>query len=87
MKIYQGIITGDNKKFIFSHPIDKGYVRIYRGKDISSYGCVFSENYLLFDKEQLWSNTDELNFQQPKIISRQTYITQLPVLMTKITLR
>lgn len=53
VKIYQGIIIGDNIKFMSSRPIDKSYVKIYRGKDISSYGCVFSENYLLFEKEQL----------------------------------
>ena len=72
VKIYQGIISGDNKKFIANEKINDNYVKIYRGKDISPFKVKFSNNYILFDKKQLWSNTDEVNFQQPKIISRQT---------------
>jgi hypothetical protein len=72
VKIYQGIISGDNKKFIANRMLNEEYVKIYRGKDISPFNAVFSDNYLLFDKAQLWSNTDEVNFKQPKIISRQT---------------
>jgi hypothetical protein len=72
VKIYQGVITGDNNKFISSEIIDDRYVKILRGKDINSYSKNFSNNYLLFDKNQLWSNTDEDNFFKEKIISRQT---------------
>ena len=72
VKIYQGIITGDNKKFISTQKIDSRYQKIIRGKDINNYSKEFSGNFLLFDKSILWSNTDETNFYKAKIISRQT---------------
>ena len=72
VKIYQGIITGDNKRFISNEKLNDKYVKIIRGKDVNRYNINFSSNYLLFDKELLWSNTDENNFLTEKIISRQT---------------
>jgi hypothetical protein len=72
VKIYQGIITGNNKKFISGEKVNDMYVPLLRGKDINPYVKEFSNNYLLFDKGLLWSNTDETNFQQEKLISRQT---------------
>ena len=71
-KVYQGVITGDNNKFISDRKIDENYIPILRGKDIHSYSKTFSKNFLLFDKKQLWSNTDEVNFKSEKLISRQT---------------
>ncbi|MBU0942102.1 MAG: Eco57I restriction-modification methylase domain-containing protein [Bacteroidetes bacterium] len=72
VKIYQGIITGDNKRFISENKLNNNYVEILRGKDVKPYSKEFSNNFLLFDKDLLWSNTDETNFQQEKLISRQT---------------
>jgi hypothetical protein len=72
VKLYQGIITGDNKKFISNIKENDKYVKILRGRDIGKYSYEFSSNFLFFDKEQLWSNTDEENFLTEKIISRQT---------------
>ncbi|MEA3495530.1 MAG: TaqI-like C-terminal specificity domain-containing protein, partial [Bacteroidota bacterium] len=73
VKFYQGIITGDNKRFLSSNKIDESYRKILRGKDISSYKYNFSENYVLFDKELLWSNTNEDFFlKDEKLINRQT---------------
>ena len=79
VKIYQGVITGDNNKFISSERIDNRYEQILRGKDINNYSKSFSNNYLLFDKKVLWSNTDEINFYQQKLISRQTSDTLIAV--------
>lgn len=73
MKFYQGIITGDNKKFISNVKEHEKYKPILRGADIHRYSYAFSENYVLFDKEQLWSNTNEEIFEtKPKLINRQT---------------
>jgi hypothetical protein len=73
VKFYQGIITGDNKKYISNKKENEKYKPILRGADIHRYAYTFSENYVLFDKEQLWSNTNEEIFEtKPKLINRQT---------------
>ena len=73
VKFYQGIITGDNDKFIVnkkSHPLHKA---LLRGKDICKYYYSFDNNYVLFDPKKLWSNTNEAMFHvKEKIINRQT---------------
>ena len=71
--IYQGIITGNNKKFLSTEKIDNTYKEILRGSDIYKYAKKFNSTYVLFDKEQLHSNCDEEIFlTKEKIISRQT---------------
>lgn len=70
---YQGIITGDNKKYISNNKINCKYKEIIRGKDISRYILQFNGNYVYFDKKLLWSNTEEKYFKvKEKIINRQT---------------
>ena len=70
---YQGIITGNNAKFITDQKLDETYKPLIRGKDIQKYSLVFNKKYILFDKTQLWSNTNEKYFlSKEKIISRQT---------------
>jgi hypothetical protein len=70
---YQGIITGNNKKFLSNKKETKKYREIIRGKDIERYSLNFDETYVYFDKDQLWSNTNESMFLvDEKIISRQT---------------
>jgi type I restriction-modification system DNA methylase subunit len=73
VQFYQGIITGDNKKFISTININATYKPILRGADIQRYSYTFNENYVLFDKNLLWSNTNETVFEtSPKLINRQT---------------
>ena len=73
VKFYQGIITGDNKKYISNEKVDDRYKKVLRGADILRYGYSFSDNYVLFDKDLLWSNTNEEIFKtRPKLINRQT---------------
>lgn len=70
---YQGIITGNNKKFLSHKKINNMYEPILRGRDINRYSLNFSNTYVLFDKENLWSNTDERFFlADEKLINRQT---------------
>lgn len=70
---YQGIITGDNKKFLSDRKINEKYEKIITGKDINRYLLNYAERYVLFDKNLLWSNTNEKFFKaEVKIISRQT---------------
>jgi hypothetical protein len=73
IKNYVGIVTGDNKKFISGKKLDLRYKEILIGKDLGRYNYNFNSRYVLFDKEQLWSNTDESIFQLPeKILLRKT---------------
>lgn len=73
VKFYQGIITGNNDKFIANSKITNQHLPILRGKDINKYHLKFNNNYVLFDKNQLWSNTNEDNFYtDEKLINRQT---------------
>jgi hypothetical protein len=71
--IYQGIITGDNKRFISNIKENEDYKKIVRGENVNRYGLTFTDQYVLFNKKELWSNTDEKMFDvKHKIISRQT---------------
>ncbi len=73
VKFYQGIITGDNKTFLSREKIDKRYYKILRGRDVSKYYYTYDNTYVLFDKNKLWSNTNEEYFHfKPKLINRQT---------------
>lgn len=72
-KIYQGIITGDNKKFISETPKDINWKPILKGRDINKYSLTFNNNYVYYVPKELWSNTDSKMFNvKAKIISRQT---------------
>ena len=70
---YNGIKTGNNNKFLSKSKLNNQYVKVLRGKDIFKYYLHFDNEYVLFDKEQLWSNYDETKYKVPeKIIVRQT---------------
>lgn len=72
-KIYQGIITGDNKKYISDKQSSSKWKPILKGRDINRYSTSFNGNYVYYSPADLWSNTDEKMFKVPeKIISRQT---------------
>ena len=71
--IYQGIITGDNQKFLSQKPSSRKWEKILRGRDIDRYHLEFGGFYVLYDPEKLWSNTKSDMFRVPeKLISRQT---------------
>jgi len=70
---YQGIITGDNDKFLARTKETEKHEKILRGRDINRYFLKFGDTYVLYEPEKLWSNTDERFFKaDEKIINRQT---------------
>ncbi|MCL2416860.1 MAG: N-6 DNA methylase [Bacteroidales bacterium] len=73
VKVYQGIITGDNKRFLSDKAKTKQWKPILKGRDINRYSTSFNDTYVYYSPKDLWSNTDEKMFNVPaKIISRQT---------------
>jgi hypothetical protein len=73
VSFYQGIITGDNDKFLAGTKETEKHEKILRGRDINRYSFNFGDTYVLFDPGKLWSNTDEGFFKaDEKIINRQT---------------
>ena len=72
-QLYQGVITGDNNKFLSDQKLDEQYRPIIRGRDFYKYTPLMNESFVLFDPEQLWSNTNEAMFMvKEKLILRQT---------------
>jgi hypothetical protein len=72
-KFYQGIITGDNKKFLTQEKTDDKHKKILRGKDIDKYSISYDNWYVYYEPKELWSNTDETFFKsEEKLINRQT---------------
>ena len=73
VKIYQGIITGDNKKYLSDKRSSDIWKPILKGKDINKYSTNFNSNYVYYSPEDLWSNDmvqflrtqNSLNFVQP----------------------
>lgn len=70
---YNGIKTGDNKKFIKNSKEDNFDELVIRGRDIQRYFINQPSVFVHFDKKELWSNTNEDNLRKiPKILVRQT---------------
>jgi len=71
--LYNGIKTGDNKRFISDSQQNDMYRSVIRGRDFSRFSKLKPSVFVLFDKEKLWSNTNEGNLTKiPKILVRQT---------------
>jgi hypothetical protein len=72
-KIYQGIITGNNDKYLSKTKQGSEWEKIIRGRDVNRYSLNFSDNYVYYVPKELWSNTNINMFKvKEKIISRQT---------------
>lgn len=70
---YNGIKTGDNKRFLSDRKINSEYYPVIRGRDIQKYQIQFGNIFVHFDTELLWSNTNQNNLlKNPKILIRQT---------------
>ncbi|NMB99715.1 MAG: N-6 DNA methylase [Thermoanaerobaculaceae bacterium] len=84
VKFYNGIKTGNNKKFLSSSPLNEKYVPVIRGRDFVRYGFPATKIFVEFDPEKLWSNTDRTKLGlSPKIIIRQTGDKLIATLETK----
>jgi len=72
-KFYNGIKTGNNKKFLSNEKINERYKPVIRGRDFYKYTPLINELFVLFDPKQLWSNTnEEMYLVDEKLIFRQT---------------
>jgi len=70
---YNGIKTGDNKKFISKRKATSKHLPAVRGRDFERYGVAKPEIYVYFDPHKLWSNTDVAKLgAKKKILIRQT---------------
>ncbi|NQU83167.1 MAG: N-6 DNA methylase [Parcubacteria group bacterium] len=70
---YNGIKTGDNKRFLKDIKDNELDELVLRGREIQKYYINEPSVYVCFDKEKLWSNTnEELLRKSPKILVRQT---------------
>ena len=70
---YNGIKTGDNKRFLSDDKTNSMYQPVIRGRDVHKYYIEQKTGFVLFDQEKLWSNTNEDKLRKnPKIIVRQT---------------
>jgi len=73
VKFYNGIKSGDNKKYIRDNKETDKHLPIIRGKDFFKYSPIFQTQYIYFDKNKLWSNYDDTKLSVcPKILIRQT---------------
>jgi hypothetical protein len=72
-QFYNWIKTWDNAKFLSEKKIDHRYRPVIRWRDFYKYSSLENKLFVLFDKEQLWSNTNELMYNVwEKLIIRQT---------------
>ena len=70
---YNGIKTGNNKRFLAKSKESKLHEPVLKGKDIKQFTIEYDDNYVLYDPKLLWSNTNREFFNKsPKIIIRQT---------------
>ncbi len=70
---YNGIKTGNNKRFLAKSKESKLHEPVLKGKDIKQFTIEYDGNYVLYDPKLLWSNTNREFFNKsPKIIIRQT---------------
>jgi len=70
---YQGVCTGNNKKWLTNDSEHNLSKKVLLGRNINKYSVNWDELFLIFNKEKMWSNTDEELLQsKPKILIRQT---------------
>lgn len=70
---YNGIKTGNNKRFLKENWENNLDELVIRGRDVQKYYIGELSTYVHFDKSQLWSNYNEdLLRKSPKILVRQT---------------
>ena len=70
---YNGIKTGDNKRFIRESKQDDIDEEAIRGREVQRFSIDKPSVFVHFDKKELWSNTNEDNLRKvPKILVRQT---------------
>src|SRR5690554_544926 len=72
-QFYNGIKTGNNKKFISDEKLGEQYEEIITGKNFQRYFTELKTPFILYDPKQLWSNTNKEMFDvESKLIIRRT---------------
>ena len=72
-KFYNGIKTGDNKKYLSDKRSSQKHIPVLRGRDFGRYGPTKPSTFVYFDSSILWSNTNQTKLGVPeKIVIRQT---------------
>ena len=72
-RFYNGIKTGDNKKFLSDQRTSPKHVPVIRGRDFDRYVEPRPIAFVYFDPKQLWSNTNKTILGvKIKILIRQT---------------
>lgn len=72
-KVYVGVVTGDNKRFLSKAKDTSNHVKILKGADLKRNSYDWGGNYVLWDPDQLHSNTEIENYKVPiKLLVRKT---------------
>jgi len=72
-EFYNGIKTGNNKRFLSESKISVKWQPVIRGRDFERYGAAKPSYFVYFEPKELWSNTDETKLRtRGKVIIRQT---------------
>ncbi|MBA4313013.1 MAG: hypothetical protein C0417_10330 [Chlorobiaceae bacterium] len=70
-KVWRGLTTGDDKKFIASSKISKAHKPLITGSDIERYGCLTPQKYVQYTPELLDRSRDERIFLlKEKLVSK-----------------
>ena len=62
VNVNNGIVTGNDKKFITKEKLDERFKKIIRGKNIKRYNSLVSEEFIEYKKENLLRARDESIF-------------------------
>jgi len=72
-KFYNGIKTGNNKKFLADKILSPKHVPVIRGREFDRYDTAKPKLFVYFDPEKLWSNCNATRLgTKDKILIRQT---------------
>jgi type I restriction-modification system DNA methylase subunit len=72
-RVYVGVVTGDNKKYLSKDAKGTKYRPILKGADLAKGGYKWSGTYILWDTKKLHSNLDEsVYLADCKILVRKT---------------
>lgn len=63
VNINNGIVTGNDKKYLSSKKVDENYKPSIRGRDINRYGNLIINEYVNYQKDELLRARDEKIFQ------------------------
>ena len=76
VNVNNGIVTGNDKKYIKKEKVNEKFKKIVRGKNIKRYNCLASDEFLEYKKEDLMRARDESIFlSEEKLIMQMINIS------------